>query len=286
MSNEKVIKYLYTLFIKEGQEGICSVVRNTNNMEELHTHNYFEFFLVTKGTAQHFVNNKLVPLKKGTLVFVKPNTIHCYREASPDFQIFNILLTNELCKRIFSFLSGYTTLEITTNSNNVIHKQLSDEFFYPICSKLQHLMVYPKENSNSYNTALILIVADLISCFYFESFNFDTPELPEWLTKLLIDYRKIENYSKDISNLYSKANCTKEYLSRVFKIYLKKTPTQYISELRLERAAKELIYSNTSILEISDEVGYNNLSHFYHQFKNRYDMSPLKYRAYSRQETK
>ena len=71
---------------------------------------------------------------------------------------------------------------------------------------------------------------------------------------------------------------TPEHLSRVFRKYLNETPTDYINELRLNYAANLLSNSDENIPFISMEAGFENLSHFYHLFKKKFNTSPAEFR--------
>ncbi len=54
-----------------------------------------------------------------------------------------------------------------------------------------------------------------------------------------------------------------------------------VSEYRLERAAKLLLYSGETVTQIAGACGYDNVSHFHRAFKDRFNTSPLKYRRQS-----
>ena len=43
-----------------------------------HTHNYYEYFLVTEGRVSHLVNGKEEILNRGSLVLIRPNDCHYY----------------------------------------------------------------------------------------------------------------------------------------------------------------------------------------------------------------
>ena len=70
-------------------------------------------------------------------------------------------------------------------------------------------------------------------------------------------------------------------LDVAIKAHLGCTLTEYIRDVRLERASKRLATSNSSIKEILAEVGYAHHSNFDHDFKRRYHASPREYRARS-----
>ncbi len=90
----------------------------------------------------------------------------------------------------------------------------------------------------------------------------------------------IINYGKQItlSELASQAYLSEEYFSRLFKKETGKTVTEYITEVRMNRAKKLLQQSNLNISEISDVVGINNASYFSIQFKKFFGVSPTSYR--------
>jgi AraC-like DNA-binding protein len=67
-------------------------------------------------------------------------------------------------------------------------------------------------------------------------------------------------------------------LSRFFKHCMGKTFQAYVGELRLARAARELIGTDRRISEIAFACGFHNLSNFNRLFLRRYGMNPGAYR--------
>lgn len=69
------------------------------------------------------------------------------------------------------------------------------------------------------------------------------------------------------------------HLNELFKEQYGTTPIQYLASVRVERAKKLLLETNKDIVSIGFEVGYENLSTFYRNFKNMIGVSPAKYRT-------
>ena len=63
-----------------------------------------------------------------------------------------------------------------------------------------------------------------------------------------------------------------------FKKNLGVSCMEYLIHYRLRKATELLQHSTLSILEISSEVGFKNLSNFNRQFKKVYKTTPRKYR--------
>ena len=60
---------------------------------------------------------------------------------------------------------------------------------------------------------------------------------------------------------------SKATFERHFKKLTGKSFTRFLTEVRLNYAGRQLIETDLSISEIAFASGYNNLSHFNHQFK-------------------
>lgn len=97
-----------------------------------------------------------------------------------------------------------------------------------------------------------------------------------------------DNYMKDISveMIADKVYLSADYLSRLFKECTGQGLMKYITSLRFKKAEELLFNSNMKIVDISEQVGYTNLSYFCMIFRNNYGMSPAKYRERGKQNAK
>lgn len=69
------------------------------------------------------------------------------------------------------------------------------------------------------------------------------------------------------------------YLSHLFSEKEGMTIREYLNQVRVERAQNLLKYSNSSLVEISDYVGFSSQSYFGRIFKKRVGMTPQQYRS-------
>ena len=88
------------------------------------------------------------------------------------------------------------------------------------------------------------------------------------------------NYSQPLSveGIAEKLSINPNYLIRLFKSEIDTTPTQYILETRLVRARYQLLQTDASVQDIALSTGFANTSYFIKRFKERFGMSPLRYR--------
>ncbi len=89
---------------------------------------------------------------------------------------------------------------------------------------------------------------------------------------------KNRNFADGLPALYRLANKSKEHLARTFRKYLRKSPTEFVNDLRLEFSARTIMSSDAKIIDICGDAGFESVSHFYHLFQKKYAMSPIEFR--------
>lgn len=77
-----------------------------------------------------------------------------------------------------------------------------------------------------------------------------------------------------LEELGRKIGCSHFYLSRVFSSQTGQTITQYLRQLRMEKAAELLKSREYNVTEAALEVGYNSLSHFSAAFHETFGCCP------------
>ena len=85
--------------------------------------------------------------------------------------------------------------------------------------------------------------------------------------------------SRDIAALAQTLNLSSSRLSHLFKLETSCSLHAYLVDCRLETAALVLRTSETSVKEISYNVGYKHPPSFVRAFRNKFGCSPGEYRA-------
>jgi AraC-like DNA-binding protein len=71
----------------------------------------------------------------------------------------------------------------------------------------------------------------------------------------------------------------KHSFCRYFKAKTRKTYLDFLIEVRIGHACRLLVEQDMNVAEIGYACGYNNISHFYHQFKAVTNKHPLEYKS-------
>lgn len=82
-----------------------------------------------------------------------------------------------------------------------------------------------------------------------------------------------------LADVAAVASLHPQSLSRYFRHHMRMTFQEYLIELRLSRAARELLDTDGTVSDIAYECGFNNLANFNRSFLNRYKVTPSAYRS-------
>ena len=100
--------------------------------------------------------------------------------------------------------------------------------------------------------------------------------------KLILKY--LENHYMEritIADVSAEVGLSQSHFMKYFKNTMGTSFIEYLNEYRLTMASRLLISSESSILAIAEEVGYENLSYFNRTVKKRFGMTPRDYRKQS-----
>ncbi len=89
----------------------------------------------------------------------------------------------------------------------------------------------------------------------------------------------MRNYERDVSldEVAGIANMTPNAFCRFFKLRTRKTFSAFLNDIRIGHACRMLQSGDNSVLEVCYANGFNNVSNFNRQFKNRTKMTPSVY---------
>ncbi|UTA67049.1 AraC family transcriptional regulator [Emticicia sp. 21SJ11W-3] len=89
----------------------------------------------------------------------------------------------------------------------------------------------------------------------------------------------MRNYERDVSldEVANIANMTTNAFCRFFKLRTRRTFSEFLNDIRIGHACRMLQSGNMSVLEVCFANGFNNVSNFNRQFKNRTQLTPSAY---------
>lgn len=249
----------------------------SNLTSHTHSHDFYEFFYVIQGSIQHKVNDKEELLKIGDMRFIPPTVSHAiYSKGGSLHRDFVIPKDyfEKLCqllgiKKSFFFDDSYTnTWKLSLKQINHLENQVN-----LFCAESNNLQRKRCLGLNLVNTILTLI------CDLKKNENESNASMP-FCVQFLIDNINTPDFFKNssIGDTIKKMGYSASYVSHVFKNNIGISISDYVKEKRALHIEHYLRNTNYSLQEICDLVGLNNLSHLNNLFKEKYNVSPIKYR--------
>jgi len=267
---KNIVRLDFKMRMFEGRDRI-ERTRGVDMTYPLHTHTFYEYFLVTHGRAFHMVNGSSQLLSRGSLVLIRPHDEHYYDYyRKDDFEFLNVGVSTEEFQRV----TDYYGVSPQTFSAEPMprHIHLSPDKTTEAETLLTDLLTASPGEGRVH-----LFFMDL-SVMLFHILNGDESNpvsaLPMWLMNAIQEMEKPENFIAGLPRLLALSYCSQAHVNRVFRRYLYTTPTHYINDLRIRYAHKLLTTTSSSVTSIASTCGFNNISYFYTVFKQRCGLCP------------
>ena len=236
------------------------IQRDTDLDFPVHIHHCFELICVTSGEMIVTLDEQEYCLSAGQALIVFPNRMHSIRTPQSSDDVI-VIFSREL---------------VGTYSKAVGGMVPRDSIFVPS----PHL--FELTSALSPDADLISVKGLLYSLF--GEFHKTAEYVDSTLSSSSLLYRMFKfiekNYGGDcsLSALAHELGYEYTYMSRYFKQCVGISYNDYVNEYRTGRVCYFLTSTDRTVLEISDECGFNSLRSLNRNFKERLGMTPTEYR--------
>jgi AraC-like DNA-binding protein len=253
-----------------------------------HYHPELEIVLVTESTGKRFIGNHIADFRPGNLAFLGPNIPHTYRNDDKYYEADSAL-------RAKSIVIHFTAASLGNDFLQLPEAKLLQQLFEQSAYGLEIIGKTNEKVSNklfdivSYTglkkwLCLVEILLDMASaardCHRITASPYIGYNEKESTRLCSVFNWVVANLQNDmtLNEAAAIAQMNPNAFSRFFSLRTRKTFSEFTRELRLQKAARLLIESETPVTQICFECGYNNISNFNRQFLEYYNMNPVKYR--------
>ena len=263
---------------------LCSIPLDFSHVP-LHWHDELELIYIKKGTGTITVDFTPHTVHAGTIALILPGQLHSieqYEQEAMEYEniIFhpNLLLSKMTDASgtdcFFPLLSGRISVPLLYTPDTPCYQEIA------ACVDANDEI--RRTNPPGYE---LFIKSQLYMLFFLLINRCRTAETPradrKSLDKMKRILKYIENHYMDkitIADIAKETGLSQSHFMKYFKNIMGTSFIDYLNEYRLTMASRLLISSESSILNIASEVGYENLSYFNRTFKKRYEMTPREYR--------
>lgn len=250
-----------------------------------HWHDEIELIVIKKG--QGYVHVDLIGYQvfAGDIIFVLPGKLHAITEdPGHKMEYENILFRQELLICAVDDICANAFLKPLFRGNFItdcyIHSSL------PYYEDVRDVIRAIDDTCATRPTGYQLAVKSHLFQFFFiivSNLNKKTPHQTEQKKldkiKLIVKYVE-EHYAEPITLSQMAELCyySDSHFMKFFKQQMKESFISYLNNYRLTIAARLLTSTQLSILEVANQVGFDNLSYFNRMFKKRYGITPKQMR--------
>lgn len=250
-----------------------------------HSHNYVEVVYMCCGSTTHIVNGKRIVLCPGELLFLGQGVRQEILPAGENDVAVNFIILPQFFDKALEMLDEEETplrkfmVDSLGNDNaNCLYFQVAD---VPPIQNLVENLIWTLTRGAAANrrticqTTMGLLFMQLLG--YTDRLIAQSAE--EAAVVKVLRYIE-ENYrTGSLTEIAERLHYDPSWLSREIKRRTGQTYKELLQEKRLTQAAYFLKRTRLRVEEVGEAVGYSNLSYFHRIFREKYAVTPKRYRA-------
>ena len=248
----------------------------------LHYHDFYEFSIIKSGTCMHHINGQNQIVGTNRMMLIRPEDKHFLtRTKSGGFRYHNVNIRAYDVERAVEFMGLSERFFNTKNLQQLPVISLSNTQEKYIVDLCRNIMALEKADLHLAKAYADILISLYVTYFVSAGNEKGGKGLPSWLIRLLSEMQKEENFIFGITVMPELCGKSPSQIYRAIKKHLGITPTELVNQNRLEKAKNLLIRTEKSVTDIAYDVGFDNMSHFYHLFKKQFGITPQNIRKQS-----
>lgn len=263
---------------------LCSIPLDFKEVP-LHWHYDMEIIYIKKGQGIVTVDFKRYRVNAATLVLILPGQLHSIEQYENEKMEYENILFNpnmlmpknvDICTSDFIMPLLHNKITVPTIFTPVY------PYYADVVAPIDACDEICKTKPQGYE---LYIKSMLFQLFYILNNRCrnatHTPKDVKNLDKIRVVMKHVENHYSDkitIAEVAELVDFSESHFMRYFKETMGTSFIDYLNEYRLTIAARLLQGSESSILSVAEDVGFDNLSYFNRAFKKRYGVTPGQFR--------
>ena len=243
---------------------------------ELLWHREPELVYVIEGSAECIVNGEEKKLDAGGFILLNSEDVHLVRPPE-----------NSKCTLMFMIFSLEYIKLFKNSVDGMLFDINSSEGVEEKVTTLLGEIAQTFDNKSSYNSLLQIayvnhiyyLMLECCICYRRLPVSAGAPKRDFSYAKTAISYIN-ENYRREITleEISSIVNLSPSYFSKYFKKVTQVSFSEYLANLRLEKAIRDMLENNTSVSAAALKNGFANVKSFITQCKKVYKCTPAQYK--------
>lgn len=245
---------------------------NTADYPTPHSHiDYWEFCIITEGAFKNHIIGKGEEIyDSGTLSFMTTSDKHYFTKISPTLKYINIPIRESKLRQLLEIISPALEEKLIKGKRSF---KVSDGLIFEIenlVNRCNMLGAAEDDKKEGLLCSAVLLILQELNVIHLNV----TDNMPLFIKKLTAVIESADSVRLKVSDLEGKMNYSSAQLNRLFNEHTGMPPGEYLMRHKFRYAMNMLLNTDIPIREISMEIGYSNLSHFFGNFKKMYGITP------------
>ena len=245
-----------------------------NNTQLYDKHTLYEMNMITKGQCCFVIqNHKSLTVSQGNFIIIPPNVKHKISFESNEFS---------RTKIFFSFKSKE---EKNTDLLSSVECVLQNKYVFPYNEQMQTLLSLMIDISKNmpaeYKTSIFLYAITFImeTLRTISKENITKESKTTKIINKAVEYISLNaSANLGVSNVADYLGISTKQFTRIFNKHMGISPGKYIKNCRISRISDFLLFSDLSITDIAESMGYPDYASLVKAFKRAKGVTPVQYR--------
>ncbi len=251
------------------------------NIIRPHKHQFCEVFLIKKGTIKQSVDYQEFEIDENTLFFISQGQLHQWERKNDGFEGYRLMFTEEF---LLLNQANKNILFELIYLNNLYHNpclKLSGNSSTQIntCFDLMFAEFQLEDkNNDALRSTLFVLLVNIQRLFNAQNASTSTKHQMVVFKQFvaLLEKHFTENHS---ASFYAeKLSISTRHLNRIIQNIANKSISDIIQERIVLEAKRLLTYTNFTISQITDQLGFEDTSYFARYFRKITNQTPTDFR--------
>ncbi len=274
------------LFLREGK---LITVRHHSRFVEFppHKHNYIEMMYVCDGEITHYIDGKELVMRPGDMLLLNQHVKHGIKRAEFHDTGINFIVLPEFFDIPFQMMRKQNTIADflmgTLRQNNPVPQYLNFQLQgQKAISNLMENMISSLILENDHEDVINQYSMGLVFLYLINHMDSlaegSSQKYEDVVIQATVKYIDTHYKTAALNQIADDFKQSPPALSRMIKKSTGYTFQELLMRKRFQKAIMFLVETELPVNEIAANIGYENQSHFYRQFKKRFGMTPSQYR--------
>ena len=262
-----------TLFTKSCHVYTKSFCYGKNQTAKKHRHSFYGIEMITDGSCTQYINGYQYECRPGFISLLSPFDYHQFQIADREASTYCLSFSEDVLTQ--------EVLDVLNNTEMPCVRILEEHQLVGFLKDFQFLEQEITQAAPMYVSVVNGIVNKLVSLLLRNAAD-PFPHTENRKSDIRYSISYIRNHFREplsLEEIANHFNVTQNHFCKYFKKITGITFKEYLLQLRLDYAMKQLLLTQTSVTEICFESGFNSPSYFSKTFKARFGKAPSAFRG-------